>query len=445
MEPRIQYAKTADGVSIAFCVAGEGSPLMFLPRPPMCHVQLDWQVTFSYLYQALARNHRFVWFDWPGAGLSDRDAIDFSMDAMVRSVEAVVARTGLEEFALSGHAGGALIAVTYAVAQPERVSHLILADGWTKFSELEGSPLWEAEKTLRDKDWVIYTETVCRVLWGIEDQEFARQVAEYLSACVEPDAHRAAFAAMERYDVSDLLPRVTAQTLVVHNQRSPYGSVQVGQRLAAHIANARFMVVDDPTHAQMPALIDDFLGEGEEPAAAPAEAAASGGFRTVLFTDVEGSTALTQRLGDAKAQDVLRTHNAIVRGALKAQHGSEIKHTGDGIMASFTSASRALECAIAIQRALAQHNESNPDTPIRVRIGLSAGEPVAEEKDLFGTAVQLAARITAKAEAEEILVSDTLRGLVAGKGFLFSDRGDVALRGFEDPVRLFEVRWREES
>ena len=172
-----------------------------------------------------------------------------------------------------------------------------------------------------------------------------------------------------------------------------------------------------------------------------AEAELPEGTVTILFTDMEGSTSLTQRLGDAKAQEVLRTHNRIVRDALKAHTGSEIKHTGDGIMASFASASRALECAIAIQRALAQHNESNPDTPIRVRIGLNAGEPIVEEKDLFGTAVQLAARICAQAEPGEILAPIVVRELAAGKGFLFSDRGDVVLRGFEDPVRLYEVRW----
>jgi adenylate cyclase len=112
-------------------------------------------------------------------------------------------------------------------------------------------------------------------------------------------------------------------------------------------------------------------------------------------------------------------------------------------MASFASASRALECAIDIQRAFAQHNESNPGIPIRVRIGLNAGEPIAEEEDLFGTAVQLAARICAHAEPGEILAPIVVRELAAGKGFLLSDRGDVVLRGFEDPVRLFEVRWRE--
>jgi class 3 adenylate cyclase len=443
MEPRIQYAKTTDGVSIAFCMVGEGTPLLWVSSPPFCHVQLDWQTTFSYWFQPLARNHRVVWFDWPGTGLSDRDAIDFSMDAMVRSIEAVVARTGLEKFALSTSWSGALIAVTYAAARPKRVSHLILVDGWTKFSEVEGSAVWQAEKALRDKDWVIYTETFARVLWGVQDQEFARQVAEYVRACVEPDAYRAAVAAMEHYDVSALLPKVTAPTLVVQNQKSPWVPVQTGQRLAARIANSRFLVVEDPTLAQMPALIDEFLSEGEQAAVAPAEPPAAGAFRTVLFTDVEGSTSLTQRLGDAKAREVLRTHDHMVREALKAHGGTEVKTMGDGFMASFSSATRALECAIAMQQAFAEHNES-AEEPMRVRVGLNAGEPIAEDEDLFGTAVIMAARIAAKAEGREILASDVVRQLVAGKGFLFSDRGDVVLRGFEDPVRLYEVRWREE-
>jgi class 3 adenylate cyclase len=173
---------------------------------------------------------------------------------------------------------------------------------------------------------------------------------------------------------------------------------------------------------------------------------------TILFTDMEGSTILTQRLGDAKAQEILRTHNSIVREALKAHNGSEIKHTGDGIMASFSSAARALECAIAMQRAFAEHNEAAAARPstgsgraevIRVRMGLNAGEPVAEEEDLFGTAVQLAARVCGRAEPGQILASNVVRELAAGKGFLLSDQGEVVLRGFEDPVRLYEVRWLE--
>ncbi len=165
---------------------------------------------------------------------------------------------------------------------------------------------------------------------------------------------------------------------------------------------------------------------------------------------MESSTALRQQLGDAKAQELVRTHNAIVREALQAHGGSEIKHTGDGIMASFGSASRGLECAAAIQRGVARHLEEHPEAPLGVYIGLNAGEPIAEEQpdgrgDLFGTSVDLAKRICDQAESGQILASNVVRELAAGKGFLFANLGETALRGFEDPVRLYEVRWREET
>ena len=172
-----------------------------------------------------------------------------------------------------------------------------------------------------------------------------------------------------------------------------------------------------------------------------AEPLAPGAFHTILFTDVEGSTALTQRLGDAKARDALRAHERIVREALKSHGGSEVKALGDGFMASFPSATHALECAIAMQKVFAEHNQTAGE-PIRVRIGLNAGEPIAEAEDLFGTAVNLAARIAAQAAGGEILVANVVRELAAGKGFAFADRGSVTLRGFEDPVRLYEVRWQ---
>jgi class 3 adenylate cyclase len=189
------------------------------------------------------------------------------------------------------------------------------------------------------------------------------------------------------------------------------------------------------------AAIDELLGEDEE-AATAAEPPEAGAFRTILFTDVEGSTALTQRLGDAKARALLREHERMVREALKAHGGSELKTTGDGFMASFSSATRALESAIAMQRAFAQHNES-AEEPILVRVGMNAGEPIAEDEDLFGTAVNLAARICSHAEAGQILTSDVVRQLVAGKGFTFADKGEATLKGFDKPVRLYEVRWRE--
>ncbi len=165
------------------------------------------------------------------------------------------------------------------------------------------------------------------------------------------------------------------------------------------------------------------------------------GFRTILFTDMEGSTPLTQKLGDEQTMEVLRVHNDIIRGALHARGGTEVKHTGDGIMASFISPRRAVECAIDIQRQFAIHNENRDHIAIRVRIGLSAGEPVEENRDLFGACVQLAARACGHAESGQILAPTSVRDLCIGKGFQFSDMGDVTLKGFDERVRLFEVKW----
>src|SRR3990172_5998272 len=159
----------------------------------------------------------------------------------------------------------------------------------------------------------------------------------------------------------------------------------------------------------------------------------------------KGSAALTKRLGDAKAQELLRAHNAIVRDALSACSGTEIKHTGDGIMASFTAATSALQCAIAIQQGVAFHVEQQPGMPLGVYMGLNAGEPIAEEQDLFGTAVDLAKRICEHAQPGQILASNVVRELSEGKGFLFADTGDIVPKGFEQPVKLWEVRWGEQA
>ena len=187
-----------------------------------------------------------------------------------------------------------------------------------------------------------------------------------------------------------------------------------------------------------------FLGLTED----ARSAAQAAGPVTILFTDVEGSTALTERLGDAGAREVLRQHERIVREALKAHSGSEVKTMGDGFMASFGSASQAVECAVTIQKAFAQWNAgvgAHGHAPLQIRVGLNAGEPIAEGEDLYGTAVNLAARIAGEARGEEILVANVVRELAAGKGYLFLDRGDAALKGFEDPVRLYEVRWESEG
>jgi len=448
MEPRIQYAKTADGVSIAFWTLGEGMPLVEMPTLPISHIQLEWQIPeWRRWYERLAGKRKIVRYDGRRSGLSEQDVADFSLDAQVLDLEAVADRLRLESFALFAPFGSGPVAIAYAAQHPDRVSHLIL---WCSSARTRdtASPQLRGWRRLLDVDWETYTETVAHTMFGWSAGEGARRFAALMRECIRQGAARASLRAVRDFDVTTLLSQVKSPTLVFHRRQVPWLDVAVARGLASRIPDARLAVLEGASGAPflgdtgaVVAAIDEFLGEGQEVAAA-AEPPAAGAFRTILFTDVEGSTALTQRVGDAKARDVLRAHERIVREALQAHGGAEVKTMGDGFMASFSSATRALECAIAMQRAFAAHNEA-ADAPIRVRIGLNAGEPIAEAEDLFGTAVNLAARIAAKAEGGEILGSDVVRQLVAGKGFLFSDRGDVALRGFEDPVRLYEVHWRE--
>jgi class 3 adenylate cyclase len=197
-----------------------------------------------------------------------------------------------------------------------------------------------------------------------------------------------------------------------------------------------------------PELAEGFVGGVETNAAGAVILPGGGveardpGIRTVLFTDVVNSTSLTQSLGDEVALAVLGVHDSIVRDALAALGGREVKHTGDGIMASFVSAAGAVRCAVQIQRELDKHSQANPDRPLKVRVGAAAGEPVEQHNDLFGSTVQLAARLCAHAQPEQILVSSAIAELCIGKGLLFEDLGEVTLKGFGSPVRAHAAAWR---
>jgi class 3 adenylate cyclase len=448
MEPRIQYAKTTDGVNIAFWTLGQGMPLVHMPTIPVSHLEIEWQnPDYRGWYERLATTRQLVRYDGRGTGLSDRDVSGYSIDAHILDLEAVVDRLALERFALFAvlHAGP--VAVDYAARHSERVSHLLLWCTYARGSDYSGLPEVQILRQFIGVNWETYTEAMADLILGRPRGDEGRWYAAYTRESVGPEAARAALAATNEVDVAALLPDVKPPTLVLHRRQFRLGDIGLARELASKIPDAHLAVLEGTSIApymddteRAAKTIDEFLGEGEDAEGG----AAPSGLVTILFTDMEGSTSLTQRLGDAGAQEVLRTHNTIIRDALKAHDGSETKHTGDGIMASFASASGALQSAIDMQRAFAQHNES-AEEPIRVRIGLNAGEPVAEDEDLFGTAVQLAARICAHAEPGQILAPIVVRELAAGKRFLFADLGDVTLRGFEDPVRLFEVRWRQDA
>jgi class 3 adenylate cyclase len=198
-----------------------------------------------------------------------------------------------------------------------------------------------------------------------------------------------------------------------------------------------------------PEVADLFMGGSEVNAAGAvmlpgAEAdARDPGIRTILFTDIVGSTSLTRKIGDEAAMDLLHVHDDIVRGALGDLGGREIKHLGDGIMASFVSAASAVKCATRVQRNVAKHRREKVDLAFQVRVGVAAGEPVEHHNDLFGCTVQLAARLCSCAQAEQILVSNVVAELCEGKMIPFEDLGEIPLKGFDQPVRAHAAIWSE--
>ena len=453
MEQELGLCTASDGISIAYATVGEGPPLVYANGYPG-HLSSEWETRHSReLIEDLAQGVTLVRYDMRGSGLSARDPGELSFENWMLDLEAVVDHLKLETFALLGlgFLAGPII-ITYVAAHPERVSHLIMSGGFMRGEELTTPE--------RGKAMVDYISLYGFPVGGggtdlsVEELRSFQDVTKIQNQAASLEVQGKLVRTLLEIDVSNSVEKISMPTLIMHGHDDQVVPFRLGRDLAAAIPQSKFLPFDDATsapwmqHHRIANAIRDFLGIEVEAQPAPVPAPAAADVYTILFTDIESSTELTQRLGDAKAQEVVHAHNQIVREALSAHGGNEIKHTGDGIMASFSSSSGAINCAVAIQQAVAAHVEKNPDMPLSIYIGLNAGEPVAEDgpdgrADLFGTAVQLASRICDKAGPGEILVSNVVRELAAGKGFLFSDRGESELRGFEDPVRLYEVSWKE--
>lgn len=257
---------------------------------------------------------------------------------------------------------------------------------------------------------------------------------------VTPDelynAHLADLEAQEKYGVQYLsywFDYNAHKAYCLVNAPSP--DVAAAVHAEAHGAMADKFIEVDPTE------LYKYMGGGpvnDEPAFNP-DGQNEQTLRTIVFTDIVGSTDAAQRLGDEVAMAMLHNHNRIVRENLQAQGGREVKHTGDGIMASFKSVSGAIRCALAVQTELEAHNSSSDSHDVHVRIGLAAGEPIAEEDDLFGSAVNLAARVCGVADAGAVFVTNVVKELSLGKNFEFEHVADVELKGFPHPVPVSRV------
>ncbi|MEX0800144.1 MAG: adenylate/guanylate cyclase domain-containing protein [Dehalococcoidia bacterium] len=482
-EREVRYCTTEDGVRIAYAVTGSGPPIVVRSEGLVSHVQLEWSVPLiARVLSRMARSHTLIRFDQRGSGMSDRIFAQTAREA-VSDIEAVADTLRLDRFSLAAVQGASLAAIPYAARHPERVSSLILVDGFLRQRDFLSTPQIQAIVSAASSDYTLATEAIAFAVFGPGRAE-SLSYGEYVRACVGPEYFARAAGSAADDDVTTQAAAVTMPTLVIRHQSLQYVTEQMTRDLVAHLPDARLVTVpglwgDDPERLADIAITFADADQATTGIAEPVQAAAAADvtFRTVLFTDLVGSTEMMSRLGDEAGREVLREHEQITREVLAANGGTEVKTMGDGFMASFGSVTKSVECAIALQRRFAEWNASarpelveglrprggsarpealegappqgaasgapTPLEPLHVRIGLNAGEPIEDEGDLFGATVILASRIAAKAEGGEILVADTVRGLCSGKGFLFADRGEFVAKGFDEPVRVFEIAWRE--
>jgi class 3 adenylate cyclase/pimeloyl-ACP methyl ester carboxylesterase len=446
MDPRIRYVPTSDDVSIGYWEMGQGPALLVPPIIVSGHLEMEWQIpSRRAAFEGLAQGARVVRYDCRGIGMSQRDVVDFSMEAAFRDLEAVADALGLEQFALLRVPSSIDVATCYAAAHPERVSHLVVWEGHTQ--DDRDSPRFQqldAIEPVIDRDWELYTRVRARLISGWDGGN-ATIVEELLRATHTPESMKAANVAFASCDPLPYLNSIKVPTLVLYRV-GVTGREIAARQYASRIRGSNLVAMREPTIGVYPNTngvkeILDFLNPGAPRVShEDADEGIHGDLRVILFSDLEKHTAMMQRLGDDRGRAILREHEAITREALAAYGGSEVKTMGDSFMASFGSATRALECAIALQRAFEARNETAQE-PLHIHVGLSAGEPIAEDDDLFGSSVILAARIADQAKGGEIVLANVVRELAAGKGFLFSDRGEVVLRGFEDPVHLYQLKW----
>lgn len=442
MEPQIQYATAQDGARIAYATAGEGAATILMIDPGVSHAQLIWSQPLGQIPQRLALHNRLIWVDSRGSGLSDR-SFGGDLDEFVGDLEAVVDRLELDSFSLTAVQAASPIGVAFAAKQQERLTRLVLVDGFLRTSEFLDTPPVQAIVNALQADYELGTEIFGAAAFG-SGSEANYRWGEYVRACAGPDFWNR-IDIFRKWDATAAARTLRVPTLILKHEGVKYVTDDMTRDLASTIRDSRLVVVpgmwaQDPVG--LAERISAFVNDAPAPPR-PAPPRAPAGVQAILFTDIERNTQILARLGDARWRALLREHEQITRDLLEQHTGNEIKTMGDAFMASFSSPVDAVNCAIALQRAFAARNASSPE-PILLRTGINAGEPIAERGDLFGASVTMASRIAGKADGGEILVSNVVRELAAGKGFLFSDRGDVVLRGFEDPVRLYEVRWKRD-
>jgi class 3 adenylate cyclase len=439
--PETRYAKSGD-VNIAYQVSGEGPFDVVLISPYISHVELAWNVPgLAALSRELASFCRLVRFDKRGTGMSDPVPGIPPLEERMDDVRAVLDAVGSERAAILGHSEGGPMSILFAATYPERVWALVLEGTFARTMWAPDYAFGARESDLEEIDlpWPERTQMMAAELAPSTARAEQRAFAEYLRRSASPGA-AAALRRMNRdIDVRHVLSSVQVPTLVMHKTGESAFAAQSARYLAENIHGARHVELPGADHAifagrreEMVREIKDFLAE----AWADAESRELDPDRvlaTVLFTDIVGSTAKAAELGDRGWRELLGEHHHLTRRELSRFRGREIDTAGDGFFASFDGPARAIRCACSISEQVQQLG-------IEIRAGLHSGECELLEGKVAGIAVSIGARVAAQARPSEILVSQTVKDLVAGSGIEFADRGAADLKGVPGEWRLFAVQ-----
>jgi class 3 adenylate cyclase/pimeloyl-ACP methyl ester carboxylesterase len=455
MAPEIRYARTTDGVNIAYVALGRGPVLLDLPTPPFDDTEKSWEIAdYREGFEAVAKALTLVRYDARGFGSSDRNVTDFSLEAMVRDMEAVVAAVGAARFAISAWSEATVPALAFAAQHPDAVICMALR-------EAMASGVYTSDDTilaLARENWPAAQRMLADALPNVGTVASLRQMEGLIHHTTTQEGYIRFREGVATWDATPVLSSVSVPTIITHDGWSRVPP-EVSRELAATLPDASYVRHSTPRGEPSPSegAVSEFFARKfaaeygmSRPPRAPDRDSASettqpGGLRTILFTDLVGHTEMMRRLGDERGREVLREHERITRELLREYGGAEVKTMGDGFMASFGSVTKAMDCAIALQRAFAAWNEGDgaKASSLHVRVGLNAGEPIEENGDLFGSTVIMASRVAAQAGPGEILIPEPLRHLLTGKAYVYADRGETMLKGFEDAVRLYEVRWED--
>jgi class 3 adenylate cyclase len=438
--PETRYARSGD-VHVAYQVFGEGELDLVLVNGFVSHVELVWEYEpTARLLESLASFARVITFDRRGCGLSDPVADAPTLEERMDDVRAVMDAAGSERAALLGISEGVPMSILFAATYPHRVQALVCSGGMARSTEDDDYPwaapvdaLVESGTELLAPHWGTGAVLEVAAPSHADDPEARAFFGRMERATASPGMLASMVQTFLDIDVRDVVPSVHVPTLLLHRRHDLLVNVRNSRWLAEHLPNARLVELPGRDHSliyETPEIsfgeIQEFL-TGARDAPEPERILA-----TVLFTDIVDSTRMASELGDHGWRELLERHQREVREALGRFEGREVKSTGDGFLSTFDGPARAIRCARAIV-------ESSGGLGIRVRAGLHTGECEAMGDDIGGIAVHIAARVSALAEPGEVLVSRTVKDLVAGSGIEFTDRGAHALKGVPDSWQLHAV------